>query len=797
MKKINIFLLLIAILYAFNLEARRITVSSVATLYPAFNGALDKDTIAIKPGTYSMGSSTSATGMKMPKTGLIVLESASKDTMPILQMEMGLGDTVPDNSVPKRLSLIFRNLHLQGRYGNFTTASAYIVSLEGKYISIDTLAFRNCEISNASRCLFRDGQSKGYKSGNMEWLEVTNCLVHLMNSSGNTWPFIYLGHETHYVNIRNNTFFDTPYAKAILNCRVMTGLTGTNSVVNFENNTVACTWASTAGVISTGSYMGTESVFNINNNMFLTPNWSDTYNLKKDTVAYITPAILKCVGGIITAHNNVVDSLRPWLAGQTIDVNGNGAFIAIDTLNTYKMRNLNFSWGDFVDPVGNDFSYLSTKMPATSGVDGKVIGDPRWVKKFTNPRTLNVSANIPTAVVTPVRQFYENGATATVTASPVDGYRFNGWKNKADGTLISSNNPYTFSISSDMSIQADYSFLQVRNVAITVTGSKSASYTITPKKTTYYEGDVITLAVNKHYINDFLGWSDGNKDLTRTVTISGGDLSLSANFSEHPYILAWDFSQLTANNQTFKNLAANFAASSTNPGQMNYVMTDTIRTVSTRNNKFTGVGQELANCVARKTTSANFANPDYLYIRFSTKGLSNLKVKSDIATDNAIFKVQKMQYALDGKNYTDFALDTIKGDYTTVWMHFEGKLPVAAENQDSVSVRWIADTNTERLFATGVTASDFEYAYISKIIVIDNNFTAVRNIEEPQNFKVYTVANKLIIQGESNALAEIYTVMGQKIRETRIETGYNRYAGFNPGIYLVKIGTEVHKVLIK
>lgn len=797
MKKINIFLLLIAILYAFNLEARRITVNSVATLYPAFNGALDKDTIAIKPGTYTMGSSTAATGMKMPKTGLIVLESASKDTMPILQMEMGLVDTVPDNSVPKRLSLIFRNLHLQGRYGNFTTASAYVVSLEGKYISIDTLAFRNCEISNVSRCLFRDGQNKGYKSGNMEWLEVSNCLVHLMNSSGNTWPVLYLGHETHYVNIRNNTFYDMPYAKAILNCRVMTGLTGTNAVVNFENNTVACTWNNTAGVISTGSYMGTESVFNINNNMFVTPNWSDAYNLKKDTTAYITPAILKCVGGIITAHNNVVDSLRPWIAGQTVDVNGNGAFIAIDTLNTYKMRDLNFSWGDFVDPIGNNFSYLSTKMPATAGVDGKPIGDPRWVKKFTTPRTLNVSASTPLATVTPLRQFYENGATATVTASPVDGYRFNGWKNKADGSILSTNNPYSFTISSDMSIQADYSFLQIRNVAITVSGSKSASYTIVPKKTTYYEGDVLTLSVNKHSINDFLGWSDGNNQLTRTITISGGDVSLSANFSEHPYILAWDFDQLTTNNATFAKLESNHAKDALNKGYMIYMSADTLAKIETRNNKFTTEGKELYNCLTRKTPIENKTKPSYIYVKFSTKGLANLKVKSIYSTDNSFFKVQKMEYSVNGSGYTTFATDTISGNIDQIWRPFAGKLPVAAENQDSVAVRWVSDPNTEQLFVTGTTAYALEQIYITNIIVIDNNFTAVKNVAETQNFKIYSVTSNLIIQGESNATAEIYTVMGQKIREARLSTGLNEIKGFRTGIYIVRVGSLIQKVLIE
>ena len=800
MKKLNLLLLLVAMSLSISLQARTLVVNSTSTLQTAFNGAQDLDTISIVPGTYNVGKN-----LKIPPTGLIVLQSANIDSMAILQMEMQVSANVEDDAYTKKPSIIFNGLHLQNRYENYA-AGAYIITLNGFFFSLDTLAFRNCEISTIGRCLFRSGApSDRLSSGEIEWLEMSNCKVHDSNNSSNIWPLIYSAHIPMYVHFMNNTFYDMPYAKSIYQLNHMTNETGRNAEINFENNTVANTFARTDGIIATGSYLGEEAIFNINNNMFLSPNWSNEKNLSPDSAAYQIPPIIKCVGGIITAKNNVVDSMAHWLSGQILDEDGQGGFLVIDTLNTKKMKDLDFSWNDFVDPSGNDFSYLSTKQMATAGTDGGPIGDPRWVRTFITPRTLNVSANIEDAIVTPRRAYYEDGASATVTASTVDGYKFMGWKDTNE-TSISTENPYTFTMSSDKTLIADYSVLVVRNVAITISGSNSASYTITPQKDIYYEGDEITIALNNHNINDFEGWSDNNKDYIRTITLTGGDLVLTASFTEHPYILEWDFDQLTANNQTYSDLAANHAISSENPGIMNYVMTDTIRTISTRNNKFTTEGKMQINCLARRTNEANFGNPDYVFIGFSTKGLSNIKVKSMIATDNSIFPVQKMQYSFSAKTgYVDFATDTISGDFNQNWSELNGVLPVAAEDKDSVYVRWIADnseyladpTTEHRLFIPDLFESNTEYVYISNIIVINSNFTALNNLTSNDTYKIYSSADKLFVKALTNGKAEVYSIMGQKIKAAVVNTGLNEFNGLKSGVYIVKVGKTIQKVIIR
>ncbi len=791
MKRNSYFLTLLALMLTLSLQAKQTTVKNATELIAVFAAAQDADTIKMAPGFYNVSNK-----LVFPKTGIITLTSLYpqiKDSIPTLAMNM-VGQVIP---VGVKAGLIFEYLKIQ--HNNPTATSGHIIYINKFFGNIAKLVFRHCEISNGVRGLFRSVKPDNtadvtYTScGDLDYLEMTNCLVHsTFVTSGNAWPLLYLGHLPLEVKIENNTFYNMPYMKHIFTMNYADPNSGRNVKFDFKNNTV-CTTV-TNNYIATGNFLGEETEFNIENNVFLMPNWVNALNVENSPI----PAIISCRGGIITTKNNVVEGPKPWIKGQTVDLEGQGGFVVIDTTNTYKMADLDFGWSDFADPENADYSNLSSKKLAFSGVGGTPIGDPRWVRNYTNPKTLSVSFTPETIkpTILPRRAFYENGSSVTVKASAVDGYIFKGWKNAADNSTVSTENPYTFNIGADINLVAEYAILQQRNVAITINGSKSASYTITPTKTTYFEGDAITIALNKHYVNDFNGWSDGSTEMSRSLTISS-DVNLTANFTEHPYILAWDFHQLTANNQSFTNLAANHAKDEANPGIMNYVTLDTIRTISTRNNKFTGVGQEQINCVARRTIRANFANPDYLFFKFSTKGLINMRVQCDYGTDNSMMKVQKMQYSLNGKDYTDFKSDTISGNIDMVWLKLQGILPVAAENQDSVWVRFIADPTSDRLFVTGVTDSEYDYAYISKIIVMDANFSAINPLNFKDSFRIYSYNDKLVIRSENTATAQVYSLMGQKVSNLQINTGYNEFSNFSSGIYIVRIGSEVQKVLIK
>jgi hypothetical protein len=542
---------------------------------------------------------------------------------------------------------------------------------------------------------------------------MSNCLVHNTTyTSGNNWPIIYFGHLPVEVNFRNNTFYDMPYVKSLFTMNYADPSQGRNAVINFENNTVTAT-SMAGGLISPGTYLGEEAQFNINNNLIVLPNWVNDRNLA-DT-SFAAPRLVVARYGMISAKNNVIHGYRDWKAGQSLDDLGNGEFLSLDTVPQYTMEELGVSFADFTDPASGDFSYLFNNPLATAGSDGGPIGDPRWVLSYNNPRSFEASASIEQAVVTPMKGVYESGAEVTVTASDVVGFTFKSWKDTS-GNVISTANPYTFTITADVNLVAYYEELMTRTVTINLKGTNTASYSITPKQDQYYAGDVITTTLDLHAINEFTGWGDGNTSLIRVDTLTD-NLTLTAHFVQAPYVMAWDFCHLTGNNQTFANRVANHAVDTTNVGLMYYIAADTLApNFSTRNNKFTG--KELNYCMVRKTPAAYFNNPDYLVIRFSTKDLNLVGIKSKIASDNCVYQVQKIQYSLDGKAWEDVASITLPADesFNQVWYDLNGQLPEAAEGKDSVFVRWIADPTSAR---SALSSSDqsFEYAYISKVVV--------------------------------------------------------------------------------
>lgn len=691
-------------------QAKNTKVTTKNEFTAAFNALTDGDTLTVN---YNGGQILKAGTVTMPSAGgRFYLRGEDPDSLPVLQLQIN-GVNLPDGTT---CGLIFEHLHLQ--YRSPGASSGQIIYFNGVYANIDSLVFRNCEISESVRSLFRsvkpsNTEEETYTScGDIDYFEMSNCLVHsAMYPSGNNWPLVYYGHLPVELVFRNNTFYDMPYIKSIFTMNYADPEQGRNASILFENNTVFCTSFSD-GMIAPKNYLGESAEYIFRNNLIALPNWVNDLNLP-DT-SYTAPRLLVTKYGFVQAENNVIQGYRNWRAGQVLDSEGNGDFLSLDTVPQFTMAELGVSFDDFTDPVNGDFSYLYTNPLATAGKDGGPVGDPRWVLRFTNPRSLTVEASIEAAEVSPAKGVYEEGAEVTVTVSEVVGYAFRHWTDK-DGNVVSTANPYTFNITTDLELTAVYDELSTRSVTINLKGTNTATYTITPEQDAYYVGDRITIFLNTHGVNEFRGWDDAVSTLSRTVTLTD-NVNLTARFKQLPYVMVWDFDHLTANNQNFTSLPANHTVDEANPGVMYYVAADTVSTFSSRNNKFTG--KELNFCMIRRTPAVNFDNPDYMVIGFSTKGLTQVGIRSKLASDNCIYQVQKIQYSLDKTSWEDVASITLPADTTfnQVWYDLNGKLPVVAENQDSVFVRWIADPTSARSYLS-TSDQSYEYAYISMVVV--------------------------------------------------------------------------------
>ena len=115
---------------------------------------------------------------------------------------------------------------------------------------------------------------------------------------------------------------------------------------------------------------------------------------------------------------------------------------------------------------------------------------------------------------------YKKGDTVVFTAVPADGYYFSKWSD--DNT----DNPRTITISNkDVTLMAQ--FAQKPLLTISTSGNGSIETDVNGH---YAIGSSVTVTAKPDAGCYFAGWSDGNTDNPRTITIGNEDVSLTALF---------------------------------------------------------------------------------------------------------------------------------------------------------------------------------------------------------------------------------------------------------------------------
>lgn len=742
-----------------------------------------RDTIFVKPESADVVIS-SGTYKTVPTAGKFWVIGVPTDFKPILQLRF---DAEAGTEKGSDLSMIFENVHLQFTGGN-TASSGQIFYWNAKYCDMDTLAFRNCEISNYPRTLYRsvppfhdeDGDnkydaSKGdyyLEGGSINYFEMVDCLVHDANiSSGNKWPCVYFGQVPIEVVFRNNTFYNLPYLKYVFTMGYITDETGrADGSLTFEKNTVMVGSATPHDIINVGNYMGLASEFHINNNMLLYPDWTDEYTLAPGTKK---PKIIACTYGVVSAANNVIEGYDNWSTGNAKDEEtGEYTWLSADTTDNYTMATAELAWDDFYDRANKDFSLLKEYKVYTLGkdIDGNptYVGDGRWyLDQFPTKAAVNVS----------------------------------------------------------------------------VKGSTTATVTVEPEKAIYFVGDEITLTLDLHDgLNTFTGWSDGSTELTRTVTLTG-DLNLTANVVSANYEMIWDFDQLKdGNNKTLTlPLAANHAASAENPGAFGIMTVEhsadkatyaDTTSCQTRNNKsyiyngskepvlfmaallrtrldsVTVEQEEAAAGYKEELTKACCPNPDYYYIKFSTKGMTGVEVSSVILAEARMHKTTKVEYSLDNKTYNTLTTVTIDsvGD---AWRDANVTLPAAAENQDAVYVRWIGDTESP-IVGPGMGGTDkdgngypvsrkyYTYQFIGNIkVTAKTGGAAIEELEAEATTALVVAQNgdQVTVSNADAATVELYSANGALVASQAVIDGTATVTLPAHGVYYIKAGKDAKAVV--
>lgn len=725
------------------------------------------DTIFVNPESADVVIS-SGTYKTVPTAGKFWVIGVPEDFRPIVQLRFDAADPTEPNS---DLSMIFENLHLQYTGGK-TATSGQLIYFNGKYADMDTLAFRNCEISNYPRTIYRsvtpkDADGNYTKAGTVNYFEMSDCLVHDANLANmkNNWAAIYFGQIPIDVVFRNNTFYDLPDIKAIFTMNYISDDNGRSAgIFTFENNTLMVA-ANSYDVISVGSYMGPGSEFHINNNLFLWPDWTDEYNLEQTR----KPKILTSSEAVLVyAANNVIEGYDNWIAGNVKDADtGEYAWISADTTDNYTMATAELAWDDFYDRYNKDFSLLKSYNIYTAGEDIEgnptYIGDGRWyLDEFPQKAAVNVSI--------------EGGSTtATVTIQPEKAIYF---------------------VGDEISISIDL-----------------------------HDG-----------LNTFMGWSDGVSTMNRTITLTGDlNLTANVVSADYEMLWDFCQLKDGNNKTVTLPFASNHAANAGNPGAFG-IMTysaDALAYVDTtgcqsRNNKaydyngqdstlfmaallrsrldsVTVDQEEAAAGYKEELTKACCPNPDYSYITFSTKGMTGVKVSAVLLAEARMHKTTKMEYSLDNATWNTLTTVTIDsvGD---CWRDAIATLPAAAENQDVVYVRWIGDVDSP-IVGPGMAGTDkgakpvsrkyYTYQFIGNIkVTAEAGGSAIEEAQaETAALVVAQSGDQVTVSNAEAATVEVYAANGALITSEAVVNGAATVTLPAHGVYYIKAGKDAKAVV--
>ncbi len=318
---------------------------------------------------------------------------------------------------------------------------------------------------------------------------------------------------------------------------------------------------------------------------------------------------------------------------------------------------------------------------------GDFEGTPEAVPVYT----LNVKSGMEGAgkiAVNPSGNEFDAGTEITLSVTENFGYHFTSWTD-AQGNVVSDKNPYTFEISANTDLTANFdknNVYALNYTAIDDMGNKYGNQnlvTFLPAGNIvdgvhyYEEGTDVKLTVANNKILSFTGWEDGTTNAERIINMDG-EKNVTVNYAVADYIVAWDLYQ----DQPASQRAADYRSNSENAGLLS--LRNAAGSTTSWLTRGVNNGAEEGRWGARiwKLRSEGW----YWEISFSTKGYSNIKFSNGFGHNYNTYSVIKAEYSVDGTNFTEVGTYDIP---ERGWVDGEFTLPADANNQERVYIRWM------------------------------------------------------------------------------------------------------------
>lgn len=642
-----------------------------ATIADAMTAATNGDTLLLDAGIY-------AAGINFQDGKVITLKSAGNGSV-VLTLQIS-----PTGFTSTNCGLIFEGLTINRGTDYF---------IYGDVANVKKIGFKNDTIQNVNRSLIRTANA-GYS---IDEISFDNCII--KNCGSNGWNFIYPKHIVKSVSVKNSTLYNYTNGESFF----YPNQTDANNVFafTFENNTVY-KWGkdNSRALCNTRNSYSTTSTYVFKNNIIAEPGVTTL------------PNMLNATGGTLTAQKNLIVNYGTY----------NETNLTSSSITDLTLTDLGLSSIGFADAANGNFSILSSSPIAAASTTGGIIGAPRWLKVITSAVTLTTSV-FPegSGTVFPSSGTYNSGDNVTITAAKVFGYQFKEWRNANTNAVVSTANPYAFSITANTSLVAVYDVLTTYNFTVNKagTGADWGILVISPAPVNgkFEAGTSVTVTVASNKVSNFLFWEDNSTVLSRTLTVDK-DISLTATFDQIPFIVGWDFKAQTPSSGRTGDYYAEFS----NSGSFSMYNADG---TSAGWLASTALYSPALPGIRMWTPVANFATPRYYQATFSTVGYKNIRVQSMIGASYHAYPVITVQYSTNGTNFTELNRVDITSVYNSGWADLNGVLPDSLNGKSKVYIRWIADINSTPILgnATDVDGTGITnvFVYADQEEVVDPN----------------------------------------------------------------------------
>lgn len=342
----------------------------------------------------------------------------------------------------------------------------------------------------------------------------------------------------------------------------------------------------------------------------------------------------------------------------------------------------------------------STKQQGFADVhiNGLLNGTVQQVKQYTLSAAVS-TVGAGTVKVSPAGTVFDAETSITVTATKNFGYKFVNWTD-ANNQVVSTDETYTFSISANTALKANFEKINTYALNYKVEGgakdymiSASPIPTIVEGKNMYEEGTEVTLTASSNDILTFTNWNDGETGAERKIKMNA-DQSFTAAYSAKDFIAGWDFYKSAREGRT-----ADFAAEDNDVDQL--ILRDADGNTYTWLDKSNSAGgyegkNAAVNWTSKKTKPLG---ETYWQTKVNATAFTDIKVKSSMLYNYNAYETYNVEYSLNGTDWTK--VGAIKMPGAKAWTDGEFTLPSDANNKAEVYIRWIADKTSSIKGATG------------------------------------------------------------------------------------------------